>query len=94
MADFEKAKFKYFARFDEFKWIPYLTTQYPIHENLIQILFSNFALASAAEGDKDLYRIVAINTFIMGMPIRITQRDVVETFGMLDSDYSDEHEGR
>ena len=50
-------------------------------------------MESANEKDADLCRIVAINTFIMGVPIRVTQRVVVETFDMPDSDLTFKHEG-
>ena len=38
MTDFVKAKFKYLVRFKEFGWMSYLTTQYPVHENLLWVL--------------------------------------------------------
>ena len=51
MADFVEAKFKYLMRFEKFKWMPYLTTQYPIHENHIQVFFSNATMKQAGEHD-------------------------------------------
>ena len=37
MANFFEAKFKYLGTFEEFGWMPYLTVQYPVHENLIHV---------------------------------------------------------
>ena len=70
-----------------------LDYSYPIHENLIQVFFSNATLKQVGEPDKDSCRIVAINNFIMGVPIQVTQGDVATTFDMLDSGCNDEHEG-
>ena len=36
---------------------------------------------------------MAINTFVMAMPIWVTQGDVATAFDMLDSGHNDEHEG-
>ena len=36
---------------------------------------------------------MAINTFVMGKPIRITQKDVATAFDMPDEGLSDEHVG-
>ena len=66
MADFVEAKFKCLDRFEEFRWMSYLTTQYLVHENLLCVFFSNATLDNA---DEDPCRIVAINTFVMGVPI-------------------------
>ena len=76
MTDFVKAKFKYLATFEQFRWMPYLTTKHPIHENLIWVFISNATLEQVSELDEDPCRIVAINAFVMGRPIRITQGDV------------------
>ena len=64
----------------EEKWMTYLTTQYPIHENLIQVFFFNTSLEQAGEPDEDSCRIMAINTYVMGVSIRVTQEDVATTF--------------
>ena len=69
MEDFVEAKFKYLARFEQFRWMSYLTTQYLVHENLLQVFFSNATIKSTNEQDEDLCRIVTINTFMMGVPI-------------------------
>ena len=73
MVNFVGAKFKYLANFEEFGWMPHLTIQHPIHENLIRVFFSNSTLEEAGEKDEDLCHIVAINTFVMGVPIQVTQ---------------------
>ena len=73
--------------------MPYLTNQYPVHENLIRLFFSNATPEQAGEYDEDPCRIVAINTFVIGVPIRVTQEDVAIAFDMSDSDCNDEHEG-
>ena len=93
MADFIEAKFQYLATFELFEWIPYLTTQHPIHKNLFGVLFSNAILKNAGKKEEDSCRIVVINTFVMSMPIRITQKDVATVFDMLDEGLSDEHAG-
>ena len=67
MANFVDAKFKYLERFEEFKWMTYLITQHPIHENLLRVFFSNATLESIDEEDEDPCQIVAINTFVMGV---------------------------
>ena len=36
---------------------------------------------------------MAINTFVMGVPIQVTQGDIATTFDMLDKGRNDEHEG-
>ena len=72
MANFVEAKFQYLDRFEEFGWMSYLTTQYPIHANFLCVFFSNDTLEDADEEDEDSCHIVAINTFVMGVPIRIT----------------------
>ena len=66
MADFVKAKFKYLAHFKQFGWMSYLTTQYPVHENLLRVFFSNVTLENADKHDEDLCHIVAIKTFFHG----------------------------
>ena len=72
MEDFVEAKFKYLAQFEKFGWKPYLTTQYLVHENLLWVFFSKATLKDADEHDEDLCHIVAINTFVMGVPIWVT----------------------
>ena len=72
MADFFQAKFVYLERFEEFKWMSYLINQYLLHENLIRIFFSNATQENVGEPDEDLCCIMAINTFAMGVPIRVT----------------------
>ena len=79
MTDFVEAKFKNMVRFEEFMWMSYVIIQYPIHEKLLQVFFSNATLVDANEHDEDPCRIGAINTFVMGMPIRVTQGVVAET---------------
>ena len=69
MVDFVEAKFKYWSRFKEFGWMPYLTTQYPVHKNLLWVFFSNATLESANEHDENLCHIITINTFVMDLPI-------------------------
>ena len=91
MADFVEAKFAYLARFEEFKWMSYLTTQYTIHENLIRVFFSNAFLEQAGELDEDTCHIVAINTNVIGVPIRVIQEDIAIAFDMPDSSRSDDH---
>ena len=36
---------------------------------------------------------MAINTYVMGVSIWVTQKDVATAFDMLDSDRNDKHEG-
>ena len=72
MEDFVEAKFKYLTTFEEFEWMSYLTIQPLIHENLVQVFFSNATLKRASEEDGNSCRIVAINTLVMGVPIRVT----------------------
>ena len=73
--------------------MPYLTTQYPIHKNLLRVFFSNATLENADEHDEDPCCIVSINTFVIGVPIQLTRRVVAETFATLDNDLGDEHVG-
>ena len=54
------------------------------HKNLLRVFFSNATLENVDEEDENLCRIVAINTFVMGVPIRVTQGVVVKTFNMPD----------
>ena len=91
MADFVEAKFKYLATFEEFEWRLYLTVQHPIHKNLVWVFFSNAILENAGEGDDNPCRNVAINTFVMGVSIRVTQDNVATTFGMPNKGLSDKH---
>ena len=72
MADFIEAKFQYLVTFEQFGWMPYLTTQYPVHENLLRVFFSNAILENASEEEEDTCRIVAINTFIIDRSIWIS----------------------
>ena len=67
--NFVKTEFKYLVRFEKFGWMSYLTIQYHVHENLLRVFFSNATLEDADEHDEDPCHIVAINTFVMGMPI-------------------------
>ena len=60
----------------------YLTTQYLVHENLLRAFFSNATLEQADEDDKDSCKVVAINTFLIGVPIKVTQGVVAQTFDM------------
>ena len=46
------------ARFEEFGWMSYLTTQYLVDENLLCVFFSNATLENADEKDEDLCHIV------------------------------------
>ena len=71
----------------------YLTTQYPVHENHIRVFFSNASLKQAGEHDEDPCRIVSINTYVMGVPIWVTQKNVATAFDMPDSSHNDEYEG-
>ena len=71
----------------------YLTTQHPVHENLMRVLFSNATLEKAGEHYEDRCRIMAINTLVIGVPIRVTQAVVATAFDMLDSGRSDAHKG-
>ena len=71
----------------------YLSIQYLIHENLIRVFFFNAFLEKASEPDEDPCHLVAINTFVMGVPIRVTQGDVATAFDMPDDGRSDKHEG-
>ena len=48
------------------------------------MFFSNVTLEDASEKAKDLCWIVAINTFVMGVPIQVTQKVRDKTFDMLD----------
>ena len=91
MVDFVEAKFKYLATFEEFGWMPYLIVQDLVHENLVQQFFSNATLENTDEEDEDLCRIVATNTFLMGVPIQVTQDSVATAFDMLDEGFSDEY---
>ena len=84
MANFVEAKFKYLATFEEFGWMPYLTIQHSACENLIRVFFSNATLEEAGEEDEDPCYIVVNITFVMGVPIWDTQRDVATAFEMLD----------
>ena len=72
MDDFVDTKFKYLTYFEEFKWMSYLTTRYPVHENLFRVFFNNAALEDADEEDNDLCRIEAINNLMMGVSIQVT----------------------
>ena len=71
----------------------YLTIQYSMHENLLCMFFSNVVLEDIGEKTEDMCRIVAINSFVMGMPIRVTKNMVVETFDMPDRGLNSKHEG-
>ena len=51
--NFVEAKFKYLATFDRFGWMPYLTIQHPVHENLIWVFFSNATLEDVGEENED-----------------------------------------
>ena len=73
--------------------MPYLITRYPVHENLLQIFFSNVVLENTSEESENPYRIMAINTFMMGMPIWITQGVVAQVFGLSDDGVNSEHKG-
>ena len=57
------------------------------------MFFYNATLDEVGKEDEDPCRIVAINTFVMGVPIRVTQSEVATTFNLLDRGHSDEHEG-
>ena len=91
MANFVKAKFKYLEIFKWFGWMPYLTVQHLVHENLIWVFFSNAIPKEASEEDEDPFRIMEINTYVMGASIQVTQENVATTFGMPDAGLSDEH---
>ena len=91
MVDFVEDRFKYFERFEKFR--SYLTTQYLVHKNLLRVFFYNATLENVDEEDEDPCRIVVINTFMMGVPIRVTLGVVVETFNMPDKGLDFEHEG-
>ena len=91
MADFVEAKFKYLVTFKRFSWMSHLIVQLSVHENLIWVFFSNTRLEEVGEEDEDPCRTGAINTFVMGRPIWVTQWEVVITFEMLDEGLSDEH---
>ena len=93
MIDFKKAKFKYLTRFEKFGWMSYLTTKHPIHENLLKVFFADATLENTDEGDKDPCKVVVINTFVVGVPIRVIQGVVAQTFDIPDSGRSNEHEG-
>ena len=93
MKDFVEAKFKYLATYEEFGWMPYPTVQYLIHENLIRVFFSNATLDDAGEEDEDPCHIMAINTFVIGVLIWVTQSDVATAFNISDRGHSDEHKG-
>ena len=71
----------------------YLTTQHPVHENLLRVFFSNTMLESTDEEDEDPCKVVAVNTIVIDVPIQVTQGMMAQTFDMPDSDCSDEHEG-
>ena len=49
MANFVEEKFKYLTHLEKFGWMSYLTTQYPVHENLFWVFFSNAALKDVGE---------------------------------------------
>ena len=55
------------------------------------MFFSNVILESAGEEDEDPCRIVAINTFMMGVPIWVTQDSVATMFDMPNEGLSNEH---
>ena len=57
------------------------------------VFFSNATLENVDEHKEDPCHIVAINTFVMDVPIRVTQRVVAETFTMWDNGLDDEHAG-
>ena len=57
------------------------------------MFFSNTTLEVAVEGSKDPCWIVAINTLVMGVPIRVTQNMVAETFNMPNEGLDSEREG-
>ena len=78
--NFVEAKFKYLLQLEKFGWMPCLTTQYPVHENLLRVFFSKATLKDIDEHNEDLCRIVVINTFLMGVLIQVTQWAMVETF--------------
>ena len=65
MVDFVEAKFQYLETFERFGWMPYMTSQHPIHENLLRVFFFNATLENVGEGKEDSCHIVAINTFVM-----------------------------
>ena len=91
MANFVEASFKCLVTFERFRWIPYLTVQHPFHENLIRVFFSNATLEDVGEEDEDSCCIVAINTFVMGVPIQVTQGDVAMAFDMPNEGLNGEH---
>ena len=64
-----------------------------MHEILLRVFFSNAMHEDAGEDDKEPCWIVAINNFVMGMPIQVTQAMVAKIFEMLDSGLDSEHEG-
>ena len=64
-----------------------------MHENLLRVFFNNVVLEDADEDDEELCWTVAINTFVMGVLIRVTQAMVAKIFGMLESGPDSEHEG-
>ena len=64
MDDFVDTKFKDLTCFEEFE---YLTTRYPVHENLLRLFYNNATLEDVGEEDADLCRIMAINTFVIGV---------------------------
>ena len=57
------------------------------------MFFSNATLEQTSEPDEDLCHIVTINIFVMGRPIRITERDVATSFNLPDRSCRTEHEG-
>ena len=70
-----------------------LDYSYPVHENLIWVFFLNPFLEKESEPNEDPCHLVAINTFVMGVPIRVNQGDVATAFDMPDDGRSDKHEG-
>ena len=91
MADFFEAKFKYLVTFEEFRWMPYLTVQYSVYENLIREFFSNATLEDASKKDEDSCRIGEIHTYVIGITIRVTQENVATAFSIPNEGLSDEH---
>ena len=60
--------------------MPYLTIQHLVREKLIRVFFSNATLEEPREEDENPCCIMAINTFVMGVLIRVTQEEVSTTF--------------
>ena len=52
MADYVELKFQYLVTFERFGWMPYLTTQHLVNENLLRVLFSNATLEKAIKRRK------------------------------------------